>query len=473
MTTETKAKSPTVPDLILWWAWRIMREWGRLTVLVVVALVALIQLPRWGGALAVLACAGWLTWAWPGIRGRARYLGAARQWEGTPWSTGEAHRCGMTAPGGGAAPLDGLARHGGQTKLIFRLVPGVDRDDVEDALSHIATWQKAPRAIIDDAAGDALRRLRKKPGRVVVWAIHDDPLEDVRPYRNATPTLERVPFGVDESGQDVSIKVLESNVLLGGEPGSGKSGGQTAIIAGLAYVQHVALVGLDPKRVELAPWRSRFTKIAVTPEDGTSVLKALVLEMDSRYDRLEELGVKKFRAEDFTDETPFIALVVDELAELLAAGSTRDEKKAEHERATLLRRLVAKGRAAGIFVSAATQKPDSDTVPTRLRDLIGQRVAYRTGTREMTTTILGSGRAEDAPAHGIDVGTRGVAWTIAEGQARPRRVRTLWLADEAVADVAAEAAAMRPSWQLPGDDDAAEQRTLRLPGAGLGEGPKA
>lgn len=460
MMTETKAKAPTVADLAIWWAYRIAREWAALTALIALVLVAATQLPWWGALLAVAICAAWLALTWPSIRGRARYLRAARQWEGTPWGKGEAHRCGTTAPGGAAAPLEGLARCGAQTKLVFRLVPGVDRDDVEIALPHIATWQKVPRAFIDYPASDALRRLHKKPGRVVVWCMAEDALEEVRAFSTATasPTLGRVPFAVDEAGQEVSVKILESNVLLGGEPGSGKSGGQTAVIAGLAQLPAVALVGLDPKRVELAPWRDRFTAIAVTPEHATEVLKGLVVEMDSRYDRLEELGVKKFRAEDFTDETPFIALIVDELAELLAAGSTREEKRAEDELATLLRRLIAKGRAAGIFVSAATQKPDADTVPTRLRDLIGQRVAYRTGTRDMTETILGRGRAEDAPAHGIDVGTRGVAWAIAEGQAKPRRLRTLWLPDEDVAGLAAKTADLRPTWRLPDADDEKAER---------------
>lgn len=286
-----------------------------------------------------------------------------------------------------------------------------------------------------------------------------DPLGRTVPYALDAPvSTERVPFAVDENGEPVHLRIAESNVLFGGEPGGGKSGGQTALIAGLARLPNVALVGLDPKRVELSPWRERFTRVAVEPQDCTRVLAALVDEMEKRYDFLEMHHRKKLTTGDFTAEMPLIALVIDELAELLATGLDREGKQGDTERAVLLRRLIAKGRAAGMFVSAATQKPAADTVPTSIRDLIAQRVAFRTGTREMTETIIGSGRAEGGPAHLIDVNARGVAWVIMEGQAEPRRVRVLWLADEDVPAAAAATAHLRPSFRLEGTDPSGSKK---------------
>lgn len=285
------------------------------------------------------------------------------------------------------------------------------------------------------------------PGGAVLQLQTTDPLAEVVMYHDVatSPTIERVPFAVDEQGDLVDLRILESNVLLGGEPGGGKSAGQTAILAGLAQLEHLALIGLDLKRVELRPWASRFTTIATSNEDATRLLRAGVQEMERRYDVLEATGRKKVTAADLCASMPLLVYVADEMAELLAGG---EDKKADQERGVLLRRLVALGRACGIVVCAATQKPDSTVVPTGLRDLIQQRVAYRCGNRAMTEVILGSG-VEGGPAHELDGALKGSAYTLVEGDVAPRRVRTLWLPDEHIAPLVEATAHLRPSWQLP------------------------
>lgn len=289
-------------------------------------------------------------------------------------------------------------------------------------------------------------------GLVALHVIVDSGMGEVVLYgdqgrqEHQVMTPDAVPFGIDELGEPVTIRLTESSILLGGEPGGGKSGGQTAIIAGAAQCSNVALLGIDPKRVELSPWRRRFTEIVTTPEAGTDMLTRLVQEMDRRYDMLELNEQKKLSV--FTPEVPLIALFIDELAEILAAGVTKEEIAAEKERATLLRRIEAKGRAAGIFLSMATQKPDADTIPTRIRDLVPQRAAYRTGSRAMTETIMGAGRSEDALAHQIDGSAKGLCYLIAEGSPQPRLVRTHWIPDEEVVDWASRTAHLKPTWTL-------------------------
>ena len=107
--------------------------------------------------------------------------------------------------------------------------------------------------------------------------------------------------------------------------------------------------------------------------------------MTARYEWLLHEGLRKV-----TPETGLglVVLVVDELALYIQGkGKERDEF------ALALRDLVARGRAAGIVVVAATQKPASDIVPTALRDLFGYRLALRCSTREASDTVLGSGWA--------------------------------------------------------------------------------
>lgn len=101
---------------------------------------------------------------------------------------------------------------------------------------------------------------------------------------------------------------------------------------------------------------------------------------------------KKITPEMLTDELPLLVVVIEGLADLVSTGVTSEEVKANKQRATLIRRLIALGRAAGVVVIAATQKPQSDVVPTALRDLIQLRVGFATTNDAMTDTILGAGR---------------------------------------------------------------------------------
>ena len=97
-------------------------------------------------------------------------------------------------------------------------------------------------------------------------------------------------------------------------------------------------------------------------------------------------GLRKVRRQDWL---PLHLVVVDELAFYL----TLADRKQRQEFAELLRDLVARGRAAGVIVVAATQKPGADVVPTSLRDLFGFRLALRCNTPQASDTILGQGWA--------------------------------------------------------------------------------
>lgn len=281
-------------------------------------------------------------------------------------------------------------------------------------------------------------------GRLTVRRA-EDPLGTVQTYPwQVEPMYTAIPFATAVNGSLVSLGLLESNMLLGGIPGSGKSGGATALLSGIARLPHVALVGLDPKRVELSLWGPRFSRIAKRDEDATLVLQALLEEMERRYEWLEDRGLKKVSEAELSDDLPLIVMLIDELADLVSVGVTTDEKKAEAERSTMIRRLIAKGRAAGVVVIAATQKPQSDVVPTALRDLIQQRVGYATTTDAMTDTILGAGMCRTGGlCHEIPSSLRGVCYIVNESSRTPIRARTFWIPDEQVAGIAEQYANLR------------------------------
>ena len=135
-----------------------------------------------------------------------------------------------------------------------------------------------------------------------------------------------------------------------------------------------------------------------------------------------------------------ILAVFDEVAYFSA---TVGEPRQQKEFTALLRDLVARGRAAGVIVIAATQRPSADIIPTSLRDLFGYRWAFRCSTEASSDVILGHGWAQRGYcATDVDPAARGVGWLIAEGGI-PRRVKSAFLSDTDAADLAAYAAKLR------------------------------
>ena len=136
---------------------------------------------------------------------------------------------------------------------------------------------------------------------------------------------------------------------------------------------------------------------------------------------------------------PLHLLVCDELAFYL----TVPEKAIQKEFAELLRDLVARGRAAGVIICAATQKPGADVVPSALRDLFGFRLAMRCTTPQASDTILGQGWASaGSDASSIPGAQRGVGYLLTEGE-RPIKLRGFYLDDDDVAAIAERATSRR------------------------------
>jgi len=163
-----------------------------------------------------------------------------------------------------------------------------------------------------------------------------------------------IPIGVDEDGSVVTVALPERNLLLGGEPGAGKSVSLSQLVATAALDPTCRLWLLDGKLVELAPWRPvAEANVGVSVSEANEVLAHLQSEMDQRY---EELLATRRRKVTASDPWPLEVVVCDELAHYLTSG----DRKSRLEFAERMRDLVARGRAAGVIVLAATQKPSHD-----------------------------------------------------------------------------------------------------------------
>ncbi|MGH2689522.1 MAG: FtsK/SpoIIIE domain-containing protein [Actinomycetota bacterium] len=320
-------------------------------------------------------------------------------------------------------------------RMQVRVPHGVDAGALESASEAIAASMRVREVrVVRDPANAAhawVTVVRRDPLAVI------DPLPC--PFLDATAmTLtDPVPVGIDEEGEEVSVSLLWHNMLLGGETGSGKSGGLNMLVAASALDPSVRLTLLDGKLVELAVWRRcAEASVGVSVGDGIDVLRARQAEMEDRYRFLLEAGKRKVEP---GDGLALHVVVVDELAHYLTAG----DRKETAEFANLLRDLVSRGRAAGIIVLAATQKPSHDVIPTSLRDLFGFRWAFRCATPQASDTILGSGWASAGySATSIDASTRGVGLLLHEG-GTPTRMRAVWLGDEDLVRLATRAEGLR------------------------------
>jgi hypothetical protein len=226
--------------------------------------------------------------------------------------------------------------------------------ELERAAPRLATRLKVRQVLVDhDPAGDHLANVilvRRDPfdlAGALPWPhAHADELSLWSP----------IPVGIDEHGNPVAIDLVERNLLIGGEPGAGKSVAMSLFVATAAMDPHAKVWLLDGKRVELAAWAPVAERL-VGPDikEANEVLRELRKVMDDRYRELLDRGRRKIH---FDDHLPLHVLVCDELA----FYTSKDHGKEGAKFSEQLRDLVARGRAAGFIVSRRPRSRPS-TVP--------------------------------------------------------------------------------------------------------------
>ncbi|MGV9213206.1 FtsK/SpoIIIE domain-containing protein [Micromonospora sp. RB23] len=242
-------------------------------------------------------------------------------------------------------------------------------------------------------------------------------------------------IGIDEFGQPVYLDVVYRNLLTAGEPGGGKSGLINNICGHAALADSTRLVLFDAKLVELGPWRDLADAfIGPDIDQGIDVLRRLLVVATNRYAWLLANRRRKL-AEG--DGMSVIVTIIDELAMFSTVLGTKAQQE---EFSTLLRGLVSLGRACGMPVVAATQRPSWDIIPASLRDLFGYRAAFRCTSLNSSNIILGQGWAEQGyTASDISPINQGAAYLLAEGGV-PRRIKAAYLTDTDIYNIADYAA---------------------------------
>lgn len=285
------------------------------------------------------------------------------------------------------------------------------------------------------------RLLRRVPG------IGDDTWTADESPAAALSLWEPVYLGVDLYGEPVRLGLAWRGLVAGGLPDAGKSSGINQILAHAALCPDVALWLFDGKETELTVWEPLADRVVghdlADAIDAVADLQAL---LDARLAALRSAGVEKI---DQHSGHGFVLVVVDELALYTSVyGEPAQQKKFSAG----LRDLVSRGRAAGVIVVAATQRPSSDIVPTSLRDLFAYRWALACANDASSDVILGEGYANSGySAATIDLdGHAGVGYLLAENRRAPRLFRSAYLSREDIRYLVSVAAPLRGRTPLRG-----------------------
>jgi len=263
-----------------------------------------------------------------------------------------------------------------------------------------------------------------------------------------------VALGLASAGEPVAIDLLKMpHLLIAGATGSGKSVCMNSIISSLIAHQtpsRVRLLLVDPKRVELTPYNGvphLVTPVVTEPDRVVRLLRGAIQEMGRRYKLLEEAGVRNIKSYNgspkATEQMPYFVICIDELADLMMTASFEVERG--------ICRLAQLGRATGIHLVVATQRPSVDVVTGLIKANFPSRIAFAVASQVDSRTILDMAGAERLLG-------RGDMLYQSSDAAKPRRVQGV-LITESDTDVLADhwrAHPRQPLPEVPLDDMARE-----------------
>ena len=325
----------------------------------------------------------------------------------------------------------------GPTVTLYKVspAPGVKISDIKKLQEDIALSLKARgvRVVtLSDSVG--IEVANDSPSMVPLKSLLNS-----EAFRNSKYELP-VAIGYTIT-QDVKVFDLSDapHLLIAGATKQGKSVGLNVIVSSLLYSKHpseLKFVFIDPKMVEFSAYNGllhhylavlptagdedeeRENAIVKNPKDAEKVLRSLCIEMDERYKLLSAAGVNKvtlyndkFKARKLNPEKghrylPYLVTVVDEYADLtMTIGSSPEVRAASKSITNSIIRLAQKGRAAGIHVILATQRPSVDVISGIIKSNFPMRIAFRVASRVDSMTIL------DAPGAEKLIGKGDMLWS--------------------------------------------------------------
>lgn len=320
-------------------------------------------------------------------------------------------------------------------------------------------WQGAARHLADDWRATRVAVTQVKPGKVRIRAVRVDPLSFPTTYAPdpanlpVPKTLDRLPVGLDEFGEDVSLRLSNvAGICVCGLPGYGKTSFINNLIVRLSASPAVQFVGLDgksddPHQGDYGDLADRFTVLLGDDlEQANKLLGELVEFRRARASSIRTLlGRKNAWHGAFTPAWPLVVVIVDEAHTFFSQVKDGGDKALRARNALAAQNaqhvedLIKKGRSVGILTVLATQKGTGDAIPTQIRDVCSVSLAFACRTIEAAVAALGEDIRQHPEANPVQLRDPvyvGVATMAVEGRAGFTRVRMPYVPDEAAAAVA-------------------------------------
>jgi S-DNA-T family DNA segregation ATPase FtsK/SpoIIIE len=235
-----------------------------------------------------------------------------------------------------------------------------------------------------------------------------------------------IALGKGVSGEPIAADLGKMpHLLIAGATGSGKSVCINSIISSLLVhntPEDLRLVLVDPKRVELATFAHiphlAFSKIITDPEEIVGTLAAVIHEMDSRYRRFAEVGVRNIEGYNKSPRAshalPYWVVIIDELADLMMAAPYEVERQ--------ICRLAQLSRATGIHLVVATQRPSVDVITGLIKANFPTRIAFAVSSQVDSRTIIDGAGAEKLLG-------RGDMLFMPTDASKPKRIQGSYVSD--------------------------------------------
>jgi len=240
-----------------------------------------------------------------------------------------------------------------------------------------------------------------------------------------------IALGRDVAGTPVAIDLENMpHLMVAGATGSGKSVCINAIISTYLFhnsPQDLRFILIDPKRVELTNYNGiphLLTPVVIEIDKTVSALRWVVYEMERRYKVFSAQGSRNIQAYNASPgaegKLPFIVVIIDELADLMAASANEVEAS--------IVRIAQMARATGIHLIVATQRPSVDVLTGLIKANITSRIAFATASQVDSRTILDMAGAEKLLGNGDML-------FIGNGLSKPRRVQGSFISDKEINDL--------------------------------------
>lgn len=240
-----------------------------------------------------------------------------------------------------------------------------------------------------------------------------------------------IALGRDVAGMPVAIDLENMpHLMVAGATGSGKSIAINSIISTFLFhnsPEDLRFILIDPKRVELTNYNGiphLLTPVVTEVEKTVSALKWTVYEMERRYKMFSEVGKRNIQVYNESPgpegKLPFIVVIIDELADLMAASANEVEAS--------IVRIAQMARATGIHLIVATQRPSVDVLTGLIKANITSRIAFATASQVDSRTILDMSGAEKLLG-------KGDMLFIGNGLSKPRRVQGCFISDKEINDL--------------------------------------